>query len=65
MRESERRQHETDARGYMRQCTDRQLDGVIEQEQARLRGLSEESDVAICAHIMVSAARVEKERRGI
>jgi acyl-coenzyme A thioesterase PaaI-like protein len=64
MTERERERHATDAAIYMKNCTDRQLDGVIELETNRLRRVTE-GNVAICARIMRNAAKIEKRIRGL
>ena len=56
--------HRKEARQYMRQCTNAQLDGVIDVETERLRHASE-GEVADVARIMRDEARQEKSRRGL
>jgi hypothetical protein len=54
--------HRQEARAYMQNCTDSQLQGVIDLETERLRRCSE-GEVADVARIMRDEARQEQRRR--
>jgi hypothetical protein len=64
MTESERSRHESDAAGYMVNCTDNQLYGVVDLETARIKN-APEGDVAAVARIMLRAAKAEMQKRGL
>jgi hypothetical protein len=59
-RQKERYRHRLEARGFMRQCTDRQLNNIVGDEKDRARRGGE---VGAVAKITLEEARNERERR--
>lgn len=60
MTDSERDRHRKEAEAYMRNCTERQLENIIQDETMRM---TQGGEVGIVAEIMMRAARREIYRR--